>query len=307
MKKHANSYQKVFGATLAVAVATGTIAVAVPVYTQADEVKIPTFSDVKNIESHHFYESVRSLASRGIVKGFSDGTFKPYQSVTRGQIASVLAQTLGLDTKNVKNPGFKDVKVTDPYYGPIAALVEAGIVEGYNDKTFKPGEPLTRAHIAKMISIGFNLEEVKLTNSPFTDVKAEHWYADYVQALITNEITTGTTPTTFEPNAFVTRGQMASFIVRSEWLLFDQHSQKLVSVSNDSVKLSTGTYALSADLKKLLNASNSAALAGAVLEYTVKDGVIVEIASIELIANGNEKNSVVLDGQGCYIYRNNPC
>ena len=150
--------------------------------------------------------------------------------------------------------------------------------------------------MAKMISIGFNLEEVKLTNSPFTDVKAEHWYADYVQALITNEITTGTTPTTFEPNAFVTRGQMASFIVRSESAV--HNTAKLVSVSNDSVKLSTGTYALSADLKKILNASNSVALVGAVLEYTVKDGVIVKITSIELTANGNEKDSVVLDGQG---------
>ncbi|MBO0588977.1 S-layer homology domain-containing protein [Sporosarcina sp. E16_8] len=305
MKKHANSYKKVFGATLAVAVATGTIAVAAPVYTQADEVKIPSFSDVKNIESHHFYESVRSLASRGIVKGYPDGTFKPYQSVTRGQIASVLAQSLGLDTKNVKNPGFKDVKVTDPHYGAIAALVEAGIVKGYNDKTFKPGGSLTRAHIAKMISIGFNLEEAKLTNSPFTDVKAKHWYANYVQALITNEITTGTTPTTFEPNAFVTRGQMASLIVRSETATrVDQSDStvkstgKLVSVTNESVKLSTGTYALSADMKKLLNASNSAALLGAVLEYTVKNGVIIEIASIELTADGNETNNAILDGQG---------
>jgi len=211
-----NSYQKAFGATMAVAVATGTLAVAAPVYTQAEEVKIPTFSDVKDIKSHQFYDAVINLASRGIVKGYSDGTFKPNQSVTRGQIATVLAKTLELDTKNVKKPGFKDVKVTDTHYGAIAALVEAGIVKGYSDKTFKPGEPLTRAHMAKMISIGFDLDEAKLTNSPFKDVKAEHWYADYVQALIANKITTGTTPTTFEPYAFVTRGQMASFIVRSE-------------------------------------------------------------------------------------------
>ncbi|WP_082786715.1 choice-of-anchor I family protein [Sporosarcina psychrophila] len=305
MKKHTNPYQKVFGASLALAVATGTIAVGAPVYIKANEVEIPTFSDVKNIESHHFYDSVTSLASRGIVKGFADGTFKPNQSVTRGQIASVLAQTLGLDTKNVKNPGFKDLKLTDPHYGGIAALVEAGIVKGYDDKTFKPGGSLTRAHIAKMISIGFNLEEAKLTNSPFKDVKAEHWFADYVQALITNEITTGTTPTTFEPNAFVTRGQMASLIVRSETAsLVDQNDStvkntgKLVSVTNESVKLSTGTYAMSADMKEVLNASNSAALSGAVLDYTVKDGVLIEIASIELTANGNEINNVVLDGQG---------
>lgn len=294
MKKHASSYQRLFGATLATVVLTGTVTTAVPVNTLAEEVKVPSFSDVKNIE--HFYESVKSLASRGIVKGFGDGTFKPYQSVTRGQMASVLAKTLGMNMENVKNPGFKDVKVTDEYYGPIAALVEAGVIEGYNDKTFKPGEPLTRAQMSKIISLGFKLDEVKLTNNPFTDVKAGDWYADYVQALITNNITTGTTPTTFAPYAHVTRGQMASFIVRSETPV--QKTAKLVGITNESVELSTGTYALSADLKKILNASNSAALLGAALEYTVKDGVIVGITSIELTANGNETNNIVLDGQG---------
>ncbi|WP_419961095.1 choice-of-anchor I family protein [Psychrobacillus sp. BM2] len=294
MKKHASSYQRLFGATLATVVLTGTVTTAVPVNTLAEEVKVPSFSDVKNIE--HFYESVRSLASRGIVKGFGDGTFKPYQSVTRGQMASVLAKTLGMNMENVKNPGFKDVKVTDEYYGPIAALVEAGVIEGYNDKTFKPGEPLTRAQMSKIISLGFKLDEVKLTNTPFTDVKTGDWYADYVQALIANNITTGTTPTTFAPYAHVTRGQMASFIVRSESPV--QKTAKLVGITNELVELSTGTYALSADLKKILNASNSAALLGAALEYTVKDGVIVGITSIELTANGNETNNIVLDGQG---------
>ncbi|MEK3978687.1 choice-of-anchor I family protein [Psychrobacillus sp. FSL K6-2836] len=296
MKKHASSYQKLFGATLATVVVAGTTTTAVPVITQADEVGVPSFSDVKNIESHHFYESVRSLASRGIVKGFGDGTFKPFQSVTRGQMASALAKTLEMNIKNVKNPGFKDVKVTDEYYGPIAALVEAGIIDGYNDKTFKPGEPLTRAQMSKIISLGFKLEEEKLTNTPFTDVKTGHWYTDYVQALIANNITTGTTPTTFEPNAYVTRGQMASFIVRSESPV--QKTAKLIGITNETVELSSGTYALSADLKKILNASNSAALLGAALEYTVKEGVIVGIASIELTADGNETNNVVLDGQG---------
>lgn len=309
MKKCTGSYQKIFVATVASTVAIGTIAVAVPVHAKASE-----FSDVKNIESHHFYEAVRSLAARGIVNGFSDGTFKPHQSVTRGQLSSVLARTLGLDINNVGNPGFKDVKVTNPHYGAIAALVEAGIIDGYNDKTFRPGEPVTRAHIAKMISIGFNLEDVQLTNSPFRDVRAEHWYADYVQALITHQITTGTTPTTFAPNAFVTRGQMASFIVRSESAsaivrndsapsviptdLFVEHTGQVVSVANDSVTLSTGTLAMSADVKKVLNAANSAALSGAVIAYTTQNGVIVDISSIELTANGYATNPVVLDGQG---------
>ncbi|MFC5541625.1 S-layer homology domain-containing protein [Ureibacillus suwonensis] len=60
-----------------------------------------SFPDVKSTD--YFYEAVTSLTERGIIKGFPDGTFKPYQSVTRGQAAKILAGVLGLDTNNVKN------------------------------------------------------------------------------------------------------------------------------------------------------------------------------------------------------------
>lgn len=301
MKKYASSYEKAFKASIATAMAAGMLVAVAPVHTSASEAKVTSFSDVKNIESHHFYESVMDLASRGIVKGFEDGTFKPSQSVTRGQMAKVLALTLELDIENVKNPGFKDLPTTHQYYGPIAALVEAGIVDGYDDKTFKPGNPITRAHMAKMLQLGFNLEEEKFGNSPFTDVKATHWYADHVQALVANQITTGTTPTTFSPNAYVTRGQMASFIVRSEVAVADageaQQSAEVRSVTNNSLELSTGTYALSADLKKIVNESNADALKNAVLTFTVEDEVITNISSIELTENGNATDNLELDGQ----------
>lgn len=71
--------------------------------------------------------------------------------------------------------------------------------------------------MAKMISIGFDLQEPEGNFiSPFTDVSSTHWFAPYVEFLRMNEITTGTTPTTFSPGAFVTRSQLASFVTRSE-------------------------------------------------------------------------------------------
>jgi hypothetical protein len=110
-----------------------------------------------------------------------------------------LALALGLDIENVPNPGFKDVNKDDWYYGPVAALVKAGVIKGYDDGTFRPFEHVTRAQMAKMITIGFGFDQEELTNNPFEDVKNGDWFAQFVGALLKNEITTGTTATTFSP------------------------------------------------------------------------------------------------------------
>ena len=147
-------------------------------------------------------------------KGFTDGTFKPNQSVTRGQAAKIIAGVLGLDTQNVKNPGFKDVTTANPYYGAIAALANAGIINGYPDGTYKPDEPVQRNHMAKIIANAFDLEPTSGAKNPFTDVHGN--YVGYVTALYENGVTTGRTATTFGGNANVTRGQLAAFVIRAE-------------------------------------------------------------------------------------------
>jgi len=210
MKKKSNSRQKLFKAALATAVLTGTMVTVAPMQLEAAK---PTISDITNNQHR---EAITNLLERGIVNGFPDGTFKPNQQVTRGQAAKIIAQILNVDTKNVKDPGFKDVTMENQYYSAIAALVNAGIITGYEDKTFKPGNPLTRAQMAKILSLAFNFQEEVHTDKRFVDVKETNWYAGFVQTLLTHKITNGTSATTFSPGEFVTRGQLASFVVRSE-------------------------------------------------------------------------------------------
>lgn len=173
------------------------------------------FTDVP--EQKAYYEAVQSLSSRGYISGYPDGTFRPAENVTRGQAAKIIANVLQLDTTNVKNPNFKDVPKSHQYYGHIAALVEADVISGYEDQTFKSNETMTRAHMSKMLSKGFSLKEPEPNfKSPFTDVTSKHWFAPFVETLRIHNITTGTTPTTYSPGAKVTRSQLASFVIRSE-------------------------------------------------------------------------------------------
>ena len=129
-------------------------------------------------------------------------------------IIKIIAGVLKLDTTNVVNPGFKDVPTTNEYYGAIAALANAGIINGYPDGTFGPGKSVKRNHMAKIIAGAFDIEAPVGSTTPFKDLNAE--YSGYITALYVAGITTGKTETTFDGAADVTRGQMASFVVRAE-------------------------------------------------------------------------------------------
>ncbi|WP_158232501.1 S-layer homology domain-containing protein [Sporosarcina sp. P13] len=223
MKKTAKASHKLFKATLATTVAAGAFVAAVPTETSA----AVTFTDVK--PGVHYYSPVLELANRGVVKGYNDGTYRPNASVTRAQAAKILAHVLELDTVNVKNPGFVDVKPTDANYGPIAALAQGGYIQGYTEngvKSFKPNSNLRRSQMAKILTLGFALDQSPLAADRFKDVKPADAYAGYVAALLDLNITTGTTPTTFAPNGLVTRGQMATFVVRTEVALKDDSTPK---------------------------------------------------------------------------------
>ncbi|WP_394188575.1 S-layer homology domain-containing protein [Paenisporosarcina quisquiliarum] len=216
MTRFASTYQKTIKAALATTVALGAMGSVAPLYTKAEAVSTPSFTDVKNIPSHHFYDGVMNLASRDVIKGYEDGTFRPGQNISREHAAKIMALALGLDTENVVDPGFKDVDVNHKYYKYIAALVEAEVIKGYEDQTFRPTGNVSRAHMSQMIVLGFGFDEIELSNLPFSDVNDKQWFADFIQTLYSNEITTGTTTTTFNPQQLVTRGQLASFIHRSE-------------------------------------------------------------------------------------------
>ena len=211
-----------------------------------------------------------------------------------------MALALELDTVNVKDPGFKDIPKSHPYYGHIAALVNAGIIKGYEDNTFKPKGNLTRAHVAQMLVLGYKLEEDKLSNLPFKDINNKQWFANYIQTLYSNKITSGTTATTFSPNAFVTRGQVASFLNRSEKVA-QKKGAEIINIVDGKIELSDGTFTLHADLQKVFNVANLDVLKSAKIKYKVKDGEIVAISSIELNANGTANKNLTLDGQNATI------
>lgn len=202
------STKKAFNVAMATTMAAGAVVAVAP--TQASAAV--SFSDVKETNTH--YANILNLAERGVISGYEDGTFRPGDSIKRGNAAKIIAGVLGLDTTNVKNPGFKDVSVNNSNYGAIAALAGLGIINGFEDNTYRANDTLTRGQMSKIIANAFKLTATN-TDIPFTDVQNSQ-YKENIAALFTNGVTTGTTATTFDARSAVTRGQLASFVVRAE-------------------------------------------------------------------------------------------
>ncbi|PZD92977.1 hypothetical protein DNH61_25605 [Paenibacillus sambharensis] len=97
----------------------------------------------------------------------------------------------------------------------IQALVDKGIINGFEDGTFKPGETVTRAQLAKILVLSLNLNEDQAAAASFKDVASKDWYAGYVGALVKSGITQGTSATAFSPNKTVSREELAVFFIRA--------------------------------------------------------------------------------------------
>ena len=109
---------------------------------------------------------------------------------------------------------FKDVKKGKFYYNAVLWALENKITQGTTETTFSPNEICTRGHIVTFLYRYLNSPAVS-GSVPFTDVKKGKFYYDPVLWAVQNNITTGTTETTFSPNDSCTRGQAVTFLYRA--------------------------------------------------------------------------------------------
>lgn len=186
------------------------------VETQAIEAAVSNpYTDVTVKDGH--YTAIVELTEKGIVTGVTKTLFQSAKPATRGEAALFIVNALGLDGAMSVNTTFKDLPAASPYYQAVGILYERKIIGGYSDGTFRPHAPLKRAEIAKMLTLAFELDVANVTKTKFADVNTMSDVAAkrYIQTLIDYSITSGTTATTFSPYATLTRGQLATFLLRS--------------------------------------------------------------------------------------------
>jgi pimeloyl-ACP methyl ester carboxylesterase len=167
----------------------------------------PTFGDLEGSPHRH---AVESLAAVGILTG-RDGSFNPSASITRGQVASVIARALGLQPSQ-DDPRFSDT-AGNVHEDAIRAAARAGIVQGYGDGTFRPEQPVARGQLAAMVARALGVDG-GMGSGCFEDVEGTTHEAE-ICALAALGVVTGFAVDDYGPEQPISRAQTASVVWRA--------------------------------------------------------------------------------------------
>ena len=161
----------------------------------------------------YYEDAVDWAVENGITKGTDDTHFSPDGICTRAQAVTFLWRTAGSPKPEIRTMPFTDVPVGSYYYDAVLWAVGNGITKGTSDTTFSPNMTCTRAQIVAFLWRSEKSPAAGTAN-PFADVKSTAYYADAVLWAVKENITKGTTSTTFSPNADCTRAQIVTFLWR---------------------------------------------------------------------------------------------
>lgn len=169
------------------------------------------FHDVSRFD--YFYDAVKWAAENGIASGTGRYTFSPNAVCTRAQTVTFLWRAAGSPLPRYRVCPFTDVQPSDYYYNAVLWAVEQGITTGLNATTFGPDVTVTRGQVATFLYRAASAAKPNTFN-PFTDVKTTAYNYGAILWAYDNRITTGTSDTTFSPDAYCTRAQIVTFLYR---------------------------------------------------------------------------------------------
>ena len=166
-----------------------------------DEVFVPNWL---NTEDHYSY-----------IVGYEDGTIKPNNNITRAEVATIFFRLLTDDARArywSQTNDYSDIAPESWYNNAVSTLSNMGIINGYEDGTFKPNAPITRAEFTAIATRFFDYTAEY--EGAFNDVSRSAWYADCVQAAVDMGLVDGYPDGGFHPNSNITRAEAVTIVNR---------------------------------------------------------------------------------------------
>lgn len=173
------------------------------------------FTDVEG--SHFASDAIKELSSKGIITGYSNGTFGPNKTVTRAEFAIMLKRALGLSGSSDFSSKFTDFNQNAWYAEELSVALHHRITKGFTDKTFRPNDLIPREQASVMISnilrnAGINNDGTAQEFKDSKDIVA--WASEDVKLAVEQGIIKGYANNTFLPKTNITRGETAVLIQR---------------------------------------------------------------------------------------------
>lgn len=200
---------------LCVVTALGTCAVGV---SAADSSAELPFKDVK--PKKWFYEAIKTVYDAGFMEGKSATAFEPDETMTRAELVTLLSRLAGADVSGKgENAKFADMKKKAWYTDAVGWSVENGLVNGYEDNTFRPNDPILRQELASLLIRFFEYIGLEMHETPeidvFSDLKSiPKWARDNVEALRKTGLIKGDDAGRFNPKNTASRAEVATITMR---------------------------------------------------------------------------------------------
>ena len=173
-----------------------------------------------DVQDNVHLEAIVELTSRGVVKGYFDGTYRPDKTINRAEFLKILTEAKG-DYSPTRDPSsfdimspsdlhFDDLSSAQWYIPYIRNAVKNQIISGYPDRTFRPADPINLAEALKMIFVTYKIPTVQFIKAP------DHWYDYYTTGLDLDFVNKTHLSASRDIGKSITRGEMASLIVYFE-------------------------------------------------------------------------------------------
>ncbi|MDD3024636.1 MAG: S-layer homology domain-containing protein, partial [Syntrophomonadaceae bacterium] len=258
---------------------------------------VSTFaSEASDIPSHWAKGQIQSWMDNGLIKGYSDGTFRPDNKITRAEFMALVNGAFKYTEK--ASISYADVSAKAWYADAIAKAKAAGYISGYTDNTMKPNSPITRAEAASIISKIDYLQISGTEIAEFTDATALTWSKDAVIGAAAADIMTGYSDGSFKPQNNIKRGEAVVALDRA-----------LSYSKNNTVYSSAGTYGPESGnlavagnvtvIEKGTTLKNMTIAGDLIISKNVEDGNItlnnVTVKGQTYIYGGGQNSIIVID------------
>lgn len=171
------------------------------------------FSDI--LDNNRYATAINYLAEAGIIQGYSDGTFKPYQNVNRAEFLKLVLEGSDISSDITTTSNFSDIDESAWYSKYVRKAKKEGWIEGYPDGTFRPSQNINKVEALKIIG---EVQNWNVTNSvtekPFIDTELTDWFTPYVAHAKSKNLLEETSQA-YIPSTILSRARISEMMFRS--------------------------------------------------------------------------------------------
>ena len=179
--------------------------------TKSPSLRAQVFLDVSG--SYPYADAIRYLKESHIVGGYTDGTFKPENTINRAEAVKIILTGNSIPVKKGQTT-FPDVPTAAWFHNHVTTAADKKIVKGYGDGNFKPGNTISRAEFLKIAILTAGITPSNALRDPYQDVPKDAWFAPYFQYCIEHDLLRRKKGGFIVPHEPITRGESADVMYR---------------------------------------------------------------------------------------------